>query len=387
MAEVRTYSAGDPAGRFGSMLYREDIDTVCGSSSIDWAQLDGATVAVAGATGLIGTILTDVLMRKAQDGQYRIAVLALGRNEKKARSRLPYFGRDNFGFEQIDINIPSAAPSRAADIIIHCASTTHPQAYVSEPVETITSNVQGLKNLLDYACGGPGEGRHPAASRFSPARVLFASSVEIYGENRGDTDRFNENYCGIIDSNTLRAGYPEAKRCCEALCQAYAEQYGVPVYIPRLPRVYGPTMLPSDSKALSQFIKNAAAGEDIILKSPGTQQFSYLYGADAVEGMLHILTRCEPGEAYNLSDKRSDAVLRDLAGTVARESGTSVVYDIPDPAEAAGYSTATKALMDSSKLQSTGWAARYSISEGIRRTLLILRAARQTQCLPGTLQI
>ena len=36
-------------------------------------------------------------------------------------------------------------------------------------------------------------------------RFAFASSNEIYGENRGDTELFAENYCGYIDSNTLRA--------------------------------------------------------------------------------------------------------------------------------------------------------------------------------------
>ena len=56
------------------------------------------------------------------------------------------------------------------------------------------------------------------------ARFLLLSSVEIYGENRGDTERFEEGYCGYIDCNTLRAGYPESKRAGEALCQAYIKQ-------------------------------------------------------------------------------------------------------------------------------------------------------------------
>ena len=48
----------------------------------------------------------------------------------------------------------------------------------------------------------------------------------------------------------------------------------------------GPTMLMSDTKAISQFIKKGIAGEDIVLKSAGTQFYSYTYVADAVaEGM------------------------------------------------------------------------------------------------------
>ena len=41
---------------------------------------------------------------------------------------------------------------------------------------------------------------------------------------------FDESYCGYIDSNTLRAGYPESKRCSEALCQAFNKQENIDSY-------------------------------------------------------------------------------------------------------------------------------------------------------------
>lgn len=85
--------------------------------------------------------------------------------------------------------------------------------------------------------------------------MVLTSSVEIYGQNRGDIDYFDEKYSGYIDCNTLRAGYPESKRLSEALCQAYISEKGIDYVAARLPRTYGPTMLMSDTKALSQFIK------------------------------------------------------------------------------------------------------------------------------------
>ena len=56
------------------------------------------------------------------------------------------------------------------------------------------------------------------------------------------------------------------------------------VVIPRFTRSYGPTMLKTDTKAISQFIKKAVDGENIVLKSAGTQYYSYTYVADAVAG-------------------------------------------------------------------------------------------------------
>lgn len=47
-------------------------------------------------------------------------------------------------------------------------------------------------------------------------RCVFTSSNEVYGENRGDVEKIDENYCGYINSNTMRARYPESKRCGEA---------------------------------------------------------------------------------------------------------------------------------------------------------------------------
>ena len=81
---------------------------------------------------------------------------------------------------------------------------------------------------------------------------------------------FDEEYCGYINSNTLRAGYPESKRCGEALCQAYKEEKKLDVVITRFTRTYGPTMLKNDSKAISQFILKALNNEDIVLTDDTT---------------------------------------------------------------------------------------------------------------------
>ena len=348
--------------RLDNPLYQEDLARVA-ACGVDWSALDGSTVAISGATGMVGTFLVDVLMRKAREDGLDVLVLALGRNEAKARERLPYFDDPRFTFEELDISVPGARPKAEADVFVHLASTTHPRAYATQPIGTITSNVTGLQNLLDYALDCAADG----------ASFVFASSVEVYGQNRGDVERFDEQYCGYIDCNTLRAGYPESKRLGEALCQAYAAERGARVWVPRLPRIYGPTLLPSDTKALSQFLHKAVAGENVVLKSEGTQEFSYLYVADAVAGLLWVLTRGEAGLAYNVADPSGDIMLRDLAGKIARAGGGDVVFELPDAVERAGYSTATKALMDGTRLRELGWAPMYTFEEGITRTVELLK--------------
>lgn len=351
----------------GNPLYLEDVRR-CASLPLSWGRLEGATVAISGATGMIGTALVDVLMEVRSRG-VGLEVLALGRDEAKAQERLPYFDREGFSFQASDLTDASSLPDRPMDVAFHLASTTHPRAYATDPVGTVASNLFGLKNLLDrfVACGGGSPFR----------RFVFASSVEVYGENRGDADLFGEGYCGYIDCNTLRACYPEAKRACEALCQAYIAQEGADVVIPRIARSYGPTLLGSDSKALSQFIHRALAGEDIVLKSEGKQLYSYLYEFDVVSGLLCCLLKGERGRAYNLSDARSNIRLGELAALVAGAAGTEVAFDLPSSVEAAGFSKATKAIMDSSLAnRALGWRAHYGIGDGIRRTLEIMSDAK-----------
>ena len=344
-------------------LYMEDVNRIA-ELDLPWEKLSNKSILLSGATGMIGSFLIDVILEKNISKSLSCTVYALGRNREKAEKRFSKFAQDpHFVFIPYDVKLPLVRDDiGTVDYVLHLASNTHPLQYSTDPIGTITTNVIGLQNMLEFA------------AEHHVTRFAFASSNEIYGENRGDVEFFDENYCGYIDSNTLRAGYPESKRCGEALCQAYKIQKGMDIVIPRLTRSYGPTMQMSDTKAISQFIKKGVAGEDIVLKSKGTQLYSYTYVADAVGGLLTILLCGESGEAYNIADEQGDIMLKDLASIIAGISGKSVVFEIPDAVEAAGYSTATKARLDGSKLKRIGWTPSYTIESGIKRTIKILKA-------------
>lgn len=343
-------------------LYLEDVKAVA-ELPLPWEQFQRSSVVISGATGLIGSFLTDVIMYRNQTLGMNCKVFALARNGQRAKERFSAWNDGQFlRIMLYDIRQPlTFDEAESVGYVLHLASYTHPLAYATDPIGTITVNVIGLKNMLDFA-----------AERRAK-RTAFASSCEIYGENRGDVELFTEDYCGYIDCNTLRAGYPESKRCGEALCQAYHSQKGLDVVIPRLTRSYGPTMLMSDTKAISQFIRKAMNREDIVLKSAGTQYYSYTYVADAVAGFLTVLLCGKTGEAYNIADAASDITLKDLAMLIANTVGKKVVFETPDTLESSGYSKATKVRLDSAKLQSLGWTAKYTLEQGIHKTMRILR--------------
>lgn len=333
-------------------LYQEDlryIASVAGSDS-----LKGKCVLITGATGLIGTLMIDALMSLGD-----VKVIATGRSREKAELRLgEHFSNPLFSFLEQGVN-RAFDPSLAPDYILPLASSTHPLAYSKYPVETIMTNIDGAGNACELACA-------------CGSTVLYPSSVEIYGNAYGD-DVFTEDYTGRLDLSTPRSCYTESKRVCEAMCQSYAAEKGMKVKIVRLSRVFGPTMLESDSKASSQFIQKAVRGEDIVLKSKGEQFFSYTYSADAVAAMLFIMLKGENSGIYNISSEACNICLKDFAVLCAETCGSKVVFNLPSEAEQKGFSIATKAVLSNDRLKKAGFTPVYGIKDAIERTVAILR--------------
>lgn len=324
-------------------------------------------VLITGGTGMVGSLITDILLCADEKLGLDLNVTVATRNRGKALRRFENCPcAEHLEAVELDLSDLSGRDAhdtlaaRHFDYYIHCASTTHPRAYSAEPIATMTANLFGLYALLE------------AASKNKGSRLCFLSSVEIYGENKAGEGDFAEKDMGFIDCNTLRAGYPEAKRAGEALCMAYAEERGCDTVIPRLARTYGPTLLSSDSKALSQFIKKAVHKEDIVLKSKGTQTYSYCFAADAASAVLYLLAKGKSGEAVNVLSPGSDISLKDLSEKLAALSGTRVVYELPDDEEKKGYSTATRATLSGELLKERGFKAGYTIDEGLALTLKII---------------
>lgn len=333
--------------------YLEEIKKIL--SDINLANFDNKTICLSGATGLIGSYLIDSLLINQE---LKVKIIALVRNIDKAKERFSYFKNDSrLIFKEVNL-MQEIDVNQKIDYLIHAASLTDPYNYATHPIDTMSVNFLGTKNMLDLATK-------------SQSKFMFVSSCEVYGKNENILIKEDEyGYVNILDP---RSCYNESKKASETLCVCYQKEKNIEIVIPRLSRVYGPTMKIEDTKALSQFIKKGLNNENIVLKSKGTQLFDYTYVGDVVRAMIILLISKNNNIAYNISANEL-IPLKDIASFIAEFTNTKVVFEIPDEIEQSGYSKSLTSSMDSSLfINEYHFKFKYLLFEGIKNTITLLK--------------
>ena len=324
---------------------------------LPWELLSGCNILVTGATGLIGSCLVDVLMQRPQK-DYQ--VYALGRNERRANHRFHRYISDN-SFHFVEWNVIQPLTCNVTfHYIIHAASNGSPNFFSNSPVEVMKSNLFGVSNLIEYGLG------------HGMKRFLYVSSGEVYGSN--ETAVLDENSYGYVDILNSRSCYPSSKRAAETLAMCYAGEYGADVVVARPCHTYGPHFTESDNRVYAQFIRNVLSGEDIVLKSAGTQYRSWCHVEDCVSALLYILLKGKRGEAYNIADKNSVITIRELAEMIASIAGRKVVMQAPSDSEMKGFTPIKRAVFNTAKMEALGWTVSGTMEEKLRRTIDVCRS-------------
>lgn len=327
--------------------------------------LSGKTVFITGATGLVCSAVVDLLIRYNEIKDANITIVVAGRSIDRMKNRYyPFADRPYMNFVLYDAVGTGNTDILGADFIIHGASNASPNKIVKEPVETMMSNITGLKNLLDQA-------------RINTSRrILVVSSSEVYGNKNNDSP-FREDEYGFIDLLNSRNSYSIAKRAAETLCASYCDEYGVDYVITRPGHIYGPTALESDNRVSSAWAYSVARGEDIVMKSDGGQIRSYCYCLDCASAIIKVLLLGESAKAYNISNPNSVISIKEMAQLLACSAGVNLKFEIPSETEIKGFNPMKNSSLDSSSLMNLGWEGLFDAKTGFSHTVSVIKESKQ----------
>lgn len=345
-------------------VVREDLDRICGATCVPWQELDGRTVLVTGATGLVGSHLVRSLLWSSRSRDAGVRVVAVVRDRAKAERRFAAPLADGAPLTLLDGDVVDFdAGDGPVHHVVHAAAVTSSSAFVATPVDTIDTTLRGTQRVLDLAL----------AKRVRS--MVYLSSMEVYGAPDGSR-RISESDFSGIDPMTVRNSYPESKRMAEALCAAYTAQHGVPATVLRLTQTFGPGLAADDSRVFAQFIRSALSGNDIVLHTTGASRRSMLYTADAVTAILTVMLRGDAGKAYNAANEGTYCSVREMAELVARTCGPKAVGVRVELGDAAGrgYAPRLEMDLDTSALRALGWRPTVDLEQMYRRTAASLRA-------------
>ena len=307
-------------------------------------------ILLTGAAGFIGSNLTERLLL---DGHEVIGVdnYLTGRRENIAR----FTEEPRFSFMEADVSAPLTAPTRRLDWILHFASPASPPKYLAAPIETLRVNAEGTRHLLDLA-------------RRTGAAFLLASTSEVYGDPLVHPQP--ESYWGNVNSIGPRSVYDEAKRYGEAITFAYRRTHGVDTRTIRIFNTYGPWMAPYDGRVVTNFIRQALAGEPLTAYGTGQQTRSFQYVDDLVEGIVRYLDVPHAGP-INLGSPDEFTML-DLAQLVLELTGSEsrIVFEplpVDDPRQRCPDIGLARRLLN--------WEPRVPLREGLSRTIASMRSA------------
>ena len=345
---------------YDKLLWTEDLDLVL-SILPELDSVAGESILITGAAGLICSSVVDILFRYNDTHKKKIDIYAAGRWLKEMTDRFDKMvERPDFHFVIYDAARTDNSFDVKADYIIHGASNAFPSAIVREPVETMLSNIFGLKYLLDYA--------KDAGTK----RLLYISSSEVYGQKEGK-EPYREGQYGYIDILNPRNSYSVGKRAAETLSVSYADEYGVNSMIVRPGHIYGPTASPYDNRVASAWAYQAARGEDIIMKSDGSQIRSYCYSLDCASAMLKVLLCGETGHAYNISNPDSIISIREMGEILAEAGGVNIQMQAASDEEKKGFNPMSNSSLESNSLLELGWRGCFDARTGLRHTVQLLK--------------
>jgi nucleoside-diphosphate-sugar epimerase len=322
-------------------------------SNIDLSPLDGKSILITGASGIIGTHMVATLAAYSKKSQKHLTAYFVVQNtpSEHFRELAAFPGATIISGDITDDAFVKSLPS--TDFVIHAAGYGQPGKFMENPIKTLKLNTVPAFILLE---------------KLKPdGKFLFLSTSEVYSGL--PTPPYHEDQIGTTNTDHPRACYIEAKRGGEAICNAYRMR-GVDAKSARASLIYGPGTKPGDARVLNNFIFKALNG-NINLLDQGLAKRTYCYATDAAEMLWDILLYGKD-PIYNVGGT-SKITIGDLARKIGSIVGAPVTF--PENSAHAMAGAPDDVWLDLSKATKEFKKTNFvSLEEGLVRTIEWQRA-------------
>jgi UDP-glucuronate decarboxylase len=310
-------------------------------------------ILVTGGAGFLGSHLCDRLVAAGHD------VICVDNFFTSQKSNIAHLlGKSNFELIRHDV---THALWLEVDEIYNLACPAAPGHYQYNPIKTMKTSVMGAVNILGMA-------------KRCRAKVLQASTSEVYGDP--EVHPQPESYRGNVNPIGPRACYDEGKRAAETLFFDYHRHNRVNIRVIRIFNTYGPRMHPFDGRVVSNFIRQALAGQDITMFGDGTQSRSFCYVDDLIEGMVRMMAAPDDFTGPVNLGNPVEFTMKELAELTIQLTGSKskLVYKpLPqdDPTRRQPDITLARAKL--------GWEPMVPLRDGLIRTIEYFRSINLEQ--------
>jgi UDP-glucose 4-epimerase len=304
---------------------------------------------VTGGAGFIGSHLVERLLREHPDALVRV----LDDFSSGSEANLPFAPAAGRRLEIVRGDVKRLDDvERAvagASVIFHQAAMRSVPRSVADPLGANANNVDGTLHVLE------------AARRQSVARVVYASSSSVYGDNPELPKREEQTPSPI-------SPYAVSKAAGEQYAQVWTRLYGVETVGLRYFNVFGPRQDPKSEYAavIPRFILWALDGTPLEVHGDGTQSRDFTYIDNVVDANLAAARApAATGHVFNVGCGNRVSLLsiierleRILGRAVARRHTPGRAGDVPHTQ--ADVSKAERLMK---------YTARVDFDEGFRRTV------------------
>jgi UDP-glucose 4-epimerase len=304
---------------------------------------------VTGGAGGIGATLVRALLARGREVRV-VDDLSSGRRE-----HLPTSPR--LSFLAADVRDPPRyeATFRGASEVWHLAANSDIQRGTADPKIDFEHGAFATFCALE------------TARRCDVPRFYFASSSAVYG--RATVLPTPEEYGPLRPESFYGAG----KLAAEAWCSAYANSFGLTVFLFRFANIVGPGMTHGVLYDFFEKLRRDPARLEVL--GDGRQAKSYLRTEDCVDGMLVAADRASARvNLFNLGSTERTSVRTIAEKVVAAHGGRArIVYT---GGERGWTGDVPQALLAIDRISALGWRPRSSSDGAIDRTIAEMLAAR-----------